>query len=539
MNRFANLLTFGKVVSVVALAALSACGGGGGSSTTTTAATVPVTQPAAGLSATGFPNTGVYQLLLTSQGANTARSTGISLIHPNDRTVEYQIEAPVSASLGYLMMSSGTADVPNKRVFNIQQHSVLYIVGGDIKRLPLQALGTTPKAGLQAAGVSNLCAFAVDTNFATPGGMDYSAPLSSKFYAGTKGVDGRCGTPDDGQAVISFDAAGKPIVDTVDTSSTGMGPVVAVFRDPATLKPTIAVKARGLKVIASSLDVGVGETSTGLQMTGLSVKLLDQSIVGGTGWESAGHDSEYFYVFRNIPLAASSATSSWKLVRISKVNPAASLLATGTGNLLSATMGSNSILGTILSTATGFSLNKFSKTTPGLPLVLERQPGNSYAIASALSQGIFMFFRTFVVNGVASSTSVEMFDEATNATIYNRQSAFLFGVIRPDSLPFNSSLDVVGFTFTGDSLGPAGALGSSLIAYNAANRTATVVGQFPNAADFGSARGLALTGGTDNATFATGNVLAVSGTTILPTPRRSFSFNPSAAGSIFYTTSVE
>ncbi len=544
MKRFSNFSPASKWVSCIALAALSACGGGGGSTAPTAATTTPVVpttpvvQPAAGFSVAGFPNTGTYQLLINAQGSNTALTTGISLIHPNDRTVEYQIEAPGSALQSYLTMSSGTVDVIARKVSNIQQHSLVYIVGGDAKRMPLQALGTAPKAGVQAAGVSNLCAFTVDTNFATPEGMDYSAPLSSKFYANTKGADGRCGTTDDGQSVISFDASGKPIVEAVDMTSSGMGPVVAVFRDLTTLKPTFALKTRGLKVIVTSLDVGVGETSTGLQMTGLSVKTLDQSIVGGTGWESAGHDSDYFYLFRNTAPAASFATSTWKVVRISKVNPTALMLASGAGNLASASMGTNFILGTIL-TGSGFSLNKFSKTTPGLPLVVEQPSANRFIVASALSQGIFQVLRTSLVNGVARGVSVEMLDEANNATIYSRLGAFLFGVIRPDSLLLNSSLNIAGSTFTGDSLGAAGALGSSLIAYNASNRTVTVIGQFPNAADFGSPTGIALTGVTDGATFATGNLFALSGATVLASPRRSFSFNPSAAGSIVYTISAK
>ena len=547
MNRFANLLVLRKLVPALALAALSACGGGGGSSTTTTAASVPAAQPPAGFSAAGFPNTGTYQVLVTAQGASTALQSGLSLIHPNDRTTEYLVEAPGLSVSDSLVINSGVVDVAAQKVSNITANALLYITGGDVKRLPLAAIGTDPKAGIQVAGTTTICKFTGELTKASPAGTDYTAPLESSYYVTTKGADGVCATADDGLAEVTFSGFGKPLVTPTSNNGDVTGLKVFALRDPGTLKRSVSVVGGSSKAIEISGESAIVEAAGSLlinsvskngSLTTVKATPLDAVVTAGTGWESAGFDADSFYVFRNSASLANFATSTWKLVRISRVARVATVLASGSGNIAGASMGSNSILGTIV-TASGFSLNKFSKTTPGLPVVLEQPSLSSFVIPSALTQSAFQLFRAFLVNGVASSYSVEILDEATNSRLYNRANAFLFGVIRSDTLFFNSSLNISGAAFTGDSLGAGGSLGSSLITYNAVNRTPTVVGQFPNAADFGSSRALAFTAGTDAAGFATGSLYAISGTTYLAAPRRYFSFNPSAAGSIVYTTSVK
>ncbi len=439
-------------------------------------------------------------------------------------------------------------------------NAVVYIVGGDIKRLPLAATGSDPKAGIQSAGVTTLCKFSAENTYIAPQGTDYANPLESKYLVSTKGSDGACNTADDGQAVVTFSTAGKPLVAAVDASTAGLGRVLASLRNPITLKPSAVVYGRTLvvsqpspasfpfaaaaspaltKVIETSVDLLVGEQNNRLTVLAIDGRNtpLDATIAGGVGWESAGFDNNNFYVFRNSAPLASFSTSTWKLVRISRSSPTATILASGSGNLALAAMGTNSILATILSTS-GYSLNRISKTTPGSPVVLQGPSTSVLSTVLASSQGTHMVLRSNLVNGGVSSISVDMVDETSNATVYSRANAFVFDSIRPDFLFLNNSVDTTGFAILGDFSNTTGSLGASLIAYNAAGKVATVAGQFPNTTEFGSSRALSATGGSTGASFATGSLIAVSGTTYLTAPRRNYSFDPRVTNSIQYTTTV-
>ncbi len=100
MNPYITAAKAEKLLSFVALAALAACGGGGGDSPSTAAVPVPAPGLVTVNSTAGFPTTGSYQRLFTAEGPNTALRSGLSLIHPSDRTVEYEIETtnPISGS---------------------------------------------------------------------------------------------------------------------------------------------------------------------------------------------------------------------------------------------------------------------------------------------------------------------------------------------------------------------------------------------------------------------------------------------------------
>ena len=201
-------------------------------------------------------------------------------------------------------------------------------------------------------------------------------------------------------------------------------------------------------------------------------------------------------------------------------------------------MGVNAIFATVLS-SNGYSLNKISKTTPGLPTVLQAASVNLLSAVSASSLGTHMVMRTNVVNGAVSRTTIDLVDEVSNVVVHSQENASIFDLIRPDFLDLNNSVETTGFAFLGGFSNTAGSLGASLIAYNANNKSVTKIGQLPNTAEFGSSRALSTTGGSTGANFATGSLVAISNSSFLATPRRNFSFDPRVENSLQYTSAVK
>ena len=518
-----------------------------------------VTTPAAG----SIPSSGSFALLLKVEGSTTAPRAGISLIHPADRSTEYVIELPALNIPSPITMYSGTVDVANFKVSNLTAHSLLYIAGGDVKRLPLAATGASPKAGLQVAGVTNLCDFVID-NYGRPEGADYGTPLASRYRATTKGGDNFCGTFDDGQVEISFDAQGKPQTAPVPNAAT-LGPVLAVLRNPATLKPAATVHGRAIaltqpatvytqlaatapamtKAIAVSVDGVVGEQGNRLVFWDFSGKniALDATITAGVGWESVGDDANNFYVYRNTGTLTAAITlnsptaSTWKLVRISKTSPTATLLASGSGHLAAASIGLSSIFVTTANTS-GYSLSRYSKAIPGAPVVLQG-PSTQITLALASKEGVQLLFNAFTAASGDRITTVSIVEEESNKTLFSTVGALPLERITGTTLALNSSENAVGFVISAGLSSDIGSLGGSLISYDAATRTWAFNGHMPSPAEFGSRVAFLASGGTSGSNFGTGTLSAISGTTILASPRRVFSFDPRVADSIQYTKTVK
>jgi hypothetical protein len=548
-----------KLLLLFSIAALASCGGGGdstGAPAATTSAPTPAPNPTMVNVPAGFPAAGAYERLFTFEGANSTLRGGLSLIHPSDRSVEYRIEAPAVNVTDSQIIQTGSVDAANSKISNLTPNAVLYIVGGDAKRIPLVANGADPKSGVQAAGVSSLCKFAAQTTQVTPEVADFANPLRSRYFASTKGGDGVCETADDGQAAITFNDAGKPIVSILDvTSATGLGRVLATLRNPTTLVPSALVYGRTMtvsqptalsfpigtsaltKVVAVSVNLLVGESGNRLIVVDIAGKTtqLDATITAGTGWESAGYDKDNFYVYRNSAPLANVSTSTWKLVRISKTSPQATLLASGAGNMVSAAMVMNSIYVT-LANSSGVRLSKHSKTTPNFFEIIQGTSTTSFSVVLASSQGTHMAIRSNPSTGVLN---IDFIDEINNAVVSSYPNSFVFDLIRPDFTQLDNSLSATGFAFAEGFSGASGSLGANLTTFNAVNKSALVMGRFPSAATFGAPRALSGTGGNTGTNFATGSLVAVSGTDYLATPRRYYSFDPRIANSIQYTTVVK
>ena len=552
-----------RICQMLALASLSVlvgCGGGGDSAGGSGGSTAPVvTTPAAG----SIPNSGRFALVLKVEGSTTAPRAGISLIHPADRSAEYVIEPPALNVPSPITMYSGTVDVVNSRVSNLTAHSVLYIAGGDVKRLPLAATGASPRAALQVAGVTNLCDFVID-NYVRPQGTDYGTPLASRYRATTKGTDNVCGTFDDGQVEISFDALGKPQTAPVQNAA-ALGSVLAVLRDPTTLKPAATVHGRAIavtqsttvytqlaatapavtKVIEVSVDAMVGEQGNRLVFWDFSGKNipLDATVTAGVGWESVGYDANNFYVYRNTGTLTAAITlnsptaSTWKLVKISKTSPTAILLASGSGHLAAASMGLSSLFVTTAST-NGYSLSRYSKAIPGAPVVLQ-SPSTQITLALASKEGVQLLFNAFTAASGERITTVSIVEEETNKTLLSTVGALPLDRITGTTLALNNSENAVGFLISAGITSEIGALSGNLISYDATARTSVFTGSTPSRAEFGSPIAFLASGGTSGNTFGTGTLSTTNGTSILASPRRVFSFDPRVADSIQYTTTVK
>ena len=533
------------------LLALLGCGGGGDSA----GSTAPdVTTPAAG----SIPNSGSFALLVKVELKTVVAPAGFSLIHPADRSTEYVIEPVALNGSKPFTLYSGTVDAVNSKVSNLSAHSLLYIAGGDVKRLPLAATGVSPKAALQVAGVTNLCDFVINNN-GRPQGTDYGTPFASRYLATTKGLDNLCGTFDDSQVEISFDAQGKPQTAPVQNAAT-LGPVLAVLRNPATLKPAATVHGRAIavmqpptvytlladtapamtKAISVSVDALVGEQDNRLVFWDFSGKniALDATITAGVGWASAGDDANNFYVYRNTGALGTLPTSTWKLVKISKTTPSATLLASGSGYIASASMGLNSLFITSANTS-GFTLNRYSKAAPGAPVVLQGPSTTQVTAQLASREGVHLFLNnTTAANGEWSSIA-NIVEEETNKTLFSISGAMPFHLLKGTTLALNNSEDAVGFVIAAGFSSAAGSLGGTLISYDAAARTSIINGRMPSAAEFGYPTGILRSGGATGNNFGTGLLSAVSGTTIFSSPRRVFSFDPRVADSIQYATTVK
>lgn len=551
-----TLLTPARIFHLLVLITtfvLFGCGGGGGSTTPGGVATATDTA-----AATVIPGSGTFALLFNADGPTTAPRFGISVIHPADRLTEYVIEPATLNLSSPITIYSGTVDAVTSKVSNLSAHSLLYIAGGDVKRLPLAATGASPKAALQVAGATNLCDFVVDS-FYRPQGTDFGTPLASRYIATTRGADNICASSDDGQVEISFDAQGKPQTAPLPNAA-ALGPVLAVLRNPATLKPSATVHRRAIvvtqptaavitmlaatapaltKAVAVSVDALIGQQSNRLvfwDIGGQNVA-LDATITAGTGWESIGFDADNFYVFRNTGALATLPTSTWKLVKISRQSPAATVLASGTGFIQSASLGLNSIFVT-LANVSGFSLNRLAKAAPSTPVMLSGPSITQIPATLPSSEGLQLVLNTSAGANGQRKIGINVLEEDTNKTLFSNDNALPFNLLTGTTLALNATNDAVGFVVVGDTSATAGSLGATLINYDAGTRTPVVVGRFPLAADFGSSVGYAANGGTTTNSFGTGTLSALSATAVLTSPRRIFSFVPRVADSIQYTTSV-
>jgi hypothetical protein len=540
--------TIGLTCLLALVLTITACGGGGASSSATSGAALATSQT--------WPSSGDYSAVVTTGGTTSKVQFGLTFLHPSAPTTEFPIQAISGSLTDTATLYSGLTTASTGVISNVKPHANLYIIDGDIKRINFAADGSDPKTKIRSAGSSVLCTFKDGLD-----AQDYDAPNNTSFVATTKGVDGTCGTADDAEASITFSSAGIPMVSPLVASIKTLG----VMRDSVTLKPTtfvyggsIATKTQIFimrvasnppstldrppisKVVSQASNAVVAEFSNRLTVwssSGLET-VLDAAITAGTGWVSIGYDTNNFYVYRttgDVNNTSTLASATWKIVKITRVNPVASILASGSGTILSASMGTDILYATTFQ-GSSISLSRLSKANAGAPTLIESGPSTTLPNVLTSSTGVHLLWR---VTGAGSSTpgyTIAMIDE-TGATLYSAPAAFPSGIIEPSRIDLGVSENRSVFSFyTG--YGSTGHSGSALKTYNGSTKKLVNIGTLPGAADFGSAPAIA-SNSFDRAGFLGGVIAPLLGSTIQSSSAKVFTFDSTLDNSLRVTTSKQ
>lgn len=470
------------VLGPVALAALTACGGGGGFDVSS-----------GQNNSSGGTSGSVYAVALTSQGAAATRTYGLSLIQPGATESEFVIEAPTAGVLDLAIVSSGTVTVDQATVSGIQPFAALYIVGGDIRRVPLVANGTAPAGRVQRAGVSGACRFVLNAN-------DYAAPEQSRLVVSTAGADAACGTADDGQSDVTLTSAGGLTVTPV-TGPRRLG----IVRDTARLAPqgwfttdnvtlftpsagVLPYSAPATSVVLGTNRSAVVETRGALSVldlgtaavgTGLSETQLPANLTAGTGWRSIGFDSTDFFVYRS---GTTLGSSSWSVLRINRQSKAVTQLSGGSGVLSSVGLGQGLIYATESTPANNRVLT-ISKSQPGPANTLRSRPSTTLLSVTTGTNGRHQLWER-PVTGTAGYV-LDFISEANNTSLLNVPGGVPLAEVQATTLNLGASQNTGRFVFAGG-YGASGLSGAVLQSYDAGAGVSDVYGTLPGSSRYGA-----------------------------------------------------
>lgn len=524
--------SFFRGIALLALTALSACGGGGDDGGNPAA---PATHP----------SSGPYGWILKASGPTAALKYGLSLVHPTRPASEYAIEAPSGVVTDVRLVSSGTVDMAQLRVGSLQPSYLVYVVGGDVRSVPLQADGSAPASRVQRAQSTSACRFVVDA-------IDYAAPQSSRFMVTTAGADGQCGSADDGRAEVRLSAT----LGVVVTPFAGEVPF-DVVRDPVTLAPRGWLSSRSVSlwsttpsttfatrsptapavtsVVTSTYNAALVDDGTRLAVLGftggVSVNevVLNPAITAGGGWLLVGYDAGDFYVYRN---SGRAFNSTYTVLKIARATPNVSVLASGTGLVSLSAMGKDVLYLTVF----GAAENRFVRIAKlgGVPVESSFATTTFVSIQTSAS-GVHQVWRVTGVGGATPGYLIDIVDELGNS-LYSAPGGFPLNVTDSSTRDFNTSESRTGFLLA-SGYGARAFGDASLISYDAAARVAKSMGALPGTALFGndfvfaSATGGPTSQGLAFAARSSNGSVQESGAKV-------FSFDLNAAGSLTATTDV-
>ncbi len=469
-------------------ALLAGCGGGGGGGGGTT--------PSA--TALALASGEDYAWLLKAQGPTNARTYGISLIHPSTPTVEYEIEPVGSAITDITVISSGNVDVATSRAHDIKPRYLLYIVGGDVHMISLRPNGAVPAKLRQTHGVNNACKFTLHAN-------DFATPDRSRYIFSTMGADGQCGTGDDGQGEVILGASGTLSFSTWSDGNQIQGMV----RDATTLAPFAWIEKYGVRrmdpptlhalrinndpvltrVVVADVSSAIAECNNRLTVwhvdsskwPSVTETRLDDALTLGSGWQAIGFDMDNFYVYRN---AGTTTSPTWSILRITRAAPTATRLASGPGQIKTATMGTNKLYASILG-ASSNSLIALDKYDPAGHATLETSASSVATMVLTSRNGIHLLWRVSNPDSASPRYVIEMIDEHGNI-LSSDDAAYLMLPQAASVLDFNTSENKSRFLFATGFTKAKGYADASLVAYDTATQTRTTLGTLPGPSDFGS-----------------------------------------------------
>ncbi|MFM9917512.1 MAG: hypothetical protein ACKVOX_17045 [Rhizobacter sp.] len=459
------------------LIGLSSCGGGGGHDGALTT----------------FPTSGAYGWINKQVDSKVA----LSLVHPSQPDNEYQIDTTGVANIFTTqLVSSGSVDTATQRVASIQPHTLLYIMDGQVRSVPLQANGDAPSSRVRHSSSTSACRFLKAAN-------DYATPFNSRFLVSVKSASGAC----DGAAELRFASDGA----LVYTPFTGEQPL-GVVRDAATLAPrgwifsrtvvlwdtspatTVTIRPAAARAITKVVDstyrtalVDDGERLSVVDFSGgtsFSQAPLNAALTAGGNWEPIGFDADNFYVYSTATDGQGAPT--WKVLKISRAAPAASLLASGSGPLARATMGVG-VLYLALNdpgpdvVGDNSRLIRVNKATGALKTTAYSP--NTQAFVRTTSTGIHQLGLYEVGYFPAShvlATTLQYIDE-NDTSLYSAINAFSVQDVEASAVDFNNSVNLTRFVFSGAAV--TGYFSDApLFSYDSTTRTLNMLGTLPSAA---------------------------------------------------------
>ncbi|MFM9917513.1 MAG: hypothetical protein ACKVOX_17050 [Rhizobacter sp.] len=527
------------------LIGLSSCGGGGGHDGALTT----------------FPTAGAYGWIVRSFGEHPQ----LFLVHRSQPDTAYQIsnsgqEAVSSTSV----VSSGTVNAGAQQVTAIQPHTLVYIVNEAVRSLRLQADGAAPVSRPPVSGSADACGFGLVAN-------DHANPLNSRLIVSRKGPLGNCSGStrfDDnrplGFSELRFSGNGELVSTILSTSPDDAAPV-GVLRDTSTLAPrawlysdrvvlwndgtTLRLSPPG--TIDSNIVVaGTDRSAIVRRSGGLSVlefpsgstiveTPLNPGITAGTAWDLIGFDIDAFYL-RVASVAQDSI--AWKVLKITRSRPVASLLASGTGQLTSVAMGSNLIYAVaqpvgVDQTYTLFRINKAGGLVPQTVFPAGIEPSVQTGAA-----GVHMLkLRDLTSPRTANQnlrTQLQFIDENNN-TLYTADQGYPLLPVAADTLNFGRSINITRFVFAANNA--QSYADAMLTAYDTRTRSATELGKLPGAAEYGAASDLDLATSVNAGPTSTGIGFAAkySMGAISEAGSKVFSFDLDTPNSLKYTTTTK
>lgn len=546
--------TRGTAALFVTLIGLSGCGGGGGGSNGSG-------NGGSGGGVSTYPASGAYGWVLKSSGPTDALKYGLSLVHPSQTDTEYVIETASLNVTDARLLSSGSVDTGALRVTSVKPHSLVYIVGGDVRAVPMQADGTAPITKVQRSQSSSACRFVISAN-------DHATPLNSRYIVSTAGSDGKCYVPpdpenpdavvlvdDDGRAEVRLNSSGG----LVYTPITGEAPLDTV-RDPVTLAPrgwiyprnivlwntspatTLEVRASDVaaisSVVASTHKQALVEDGTQLSVINFSggssftETPLDPATTAGTGWQLIGFDADSFYVYRN---SGTTFASTWTVLEIGRSNLSATVIATGSGLISLSSMGNDVLYLTVFRQADN-RLVRINKAggNPAETVVA----ATTFLSVQTSASGMHLLWRVTNVRTPSATYTIEFINESSSTPLLTRTGGYPINVADAGTENFNSSESRTRFIFASGFTAASAFNGATLETYDAASATSRVLGALPASTDFGSDFGVAAAiGGPSGvgAAFAARS----SGGSIQQTGAKVYSFDLGTANSLKATTTTK
>jgi hypothetical protein len=531
-------MNIARVLALSVALPLAACGGGGG----------------AGVD--GVPSSGDWTWVLKAEGPTSSLTYGLSLVSPDAPGTQYRVEYGSAVLTDARVVSTASIDVAGRKTGTLRPYALVYIVGGNVRRVPLQANGKLPSTLVQRAQSTTACSFLTDEGGRPAGdAIDYANPENSRFVVTTAGADGQCGSADDGTAEVRLTATGG----LVFTASAGNVPL-GYFRSATTFAPAGWIFTRSV----TAWDSGSGTSTTvrassaaafqsvvqaapasALMDDGARLSVLDFGTAGvptetaldtsstsGGGWLGIGFDADAFYAYRN----SGDASGQWTVLKVARSSPHATVLATGSGEISVASMGSALMYLTVFGSS-GNSLVSVSKASGAPTVTLESGATSTLTTVQTSASGVHELWRVVNVGTAALNYQLEFIDEA--GTLLYSTNAGGYPLTAPDAAVqrFDTSESRTRFVFA-SGYGSRAFGDATLAGYDAATKTLTTYGTLPGAATFGVDTvfaGVTAGPGSSMAGFAArtaDGVIDASGTQV-------FSFDFGTAGSLRLTTATQ